>query len=197
VVAALVDAIAEMGVPLPGVNADAATAASFAGQWTERCKSGATPLMGMRLYELFDLGDAPRAAGRLRPAVLDDRSVMIEWTRSFQQEIGEPADDTELRVDRGMAAGQVWVWDDGEAVSMAVNSEPLQGVVRLAGVYTPHDKRKRGYAEACVHALSRHLVGAGYRCILYTDLGNPTSNSIYRRIGYRAVAEWLRYRFAQ
>jgi predicted GNAT family acetyltransferase len=35
----------------------------------------------------------------------------------------------------------------------------------------------------------------GYRCILYTDLGNPISNSVYRRIGYNAVAEALRYRF--
>jgi predicted GNAT family acetyltransferase len=31
--------------------------------------------------------------------------------------------------------------------------------------------------------------------MLYTDLANPTSNSIYRRIGYRAVAEVLRYGF--
>ena len=30
---------------------------------------------------------------------------------------------------------------------------------------------------------------------LYTDLGNPTSNAIYRAIGYEAVAELLRYRF--
>jgi predicted GNAT family acetyltransferase len=30
---------------------------------------------------------------------------------------------------------------------------------------------------------------------LYTDLGNPTSNSIYRSVGYQAVAEALRYRF--
>ena len=36
---------------------------------------------------------------------------------------------------------------------------------------------------------------AGHRCILHTDLGNPTSNSVYRRIGYRCVAEGLRYRF--
>lgn len=37
-----------------------------------------------------------------------------------------------------------------------------------------------------------------FRVILFgqsTDLGNATSNSIYRRIGYRAVAEALRYRF--
>jgi len=122
---------------------------------------------------------------------------MILWARAFQHEIGESANDTELRVDRGLAAGQLWLWDlGGETVSMAVSREPVLGVVRLSGVYTPPEKRKHGYAAACVHALSKQLTDAGYRCILYTDLGNPTSNSIYRRIGYRAVAEALRYRFA-
>ena len=46
VVAAMVYAIAEAGISLPEVNADAAIAASFAGQWTERCKSAATPFQG-------------------------------------------------------------------------------------------------------------------------------------------------------
>jgi predicted GNAT family acetyltransferase len=195
-VLAMVDAIAGAAVTLPGVNGDAATAASFAGQWSERCKSAATPFQGMRLYELLELGEVPRTEGRLRQAGPSDRSLMILWTRAFQDEIGESANDTELRVDRGLAAGQLWLWDqNGETTSMAVSREPAQGVVRLSGVYTPHEMRKLGYAAGCVHALSKHLRGLGYRCILYTDLGNPTSNSIYRRIGYKAVAEALRYRF--
>ncbi|MGP0020300.1 MAG: GNAT family N-acetyltransferase [Candidatus Sulfotelmatobacter sp.] len=195
-VTAVVDAIAEAGVTLPGVNGDAATAASFAGQWSERCKSAATPFQGTRLYELLDLGEAPHTEGHLRQAGPEDRSSMILWTRAFQNEIGEPANDTELRVDRALATGQIWVWDqNGETNSMAVGREAAQGVVRLSGVYTPPEKRKHGYAEACVHALSKHLRDRGDRCILYTDLGNPTSNSIYRRIGYKAVAEALRYRF--
>jgi ribosomal protein S18 acetylase RimI-like enzyme len=195
VAAAIVGAIAEAGVRLPGVNGDAATAASFSGHWSEKCKSAATPFQGNRLYELLEEGEMPSVGGKLRQAAPRDRSMMILWTRAFQMEIGEPADDTELRVERGLAAGQLWVWDDGETVSMAVSREPMEGVVRLSGVYTPPDKRRRGYAAACVHALSKHLRDAAYRCILYTDLGNPTSNSIYRRIGYRAVAEALRYRF--
>jgi uncharacterized protein len=195
VVAAMVEAIAEARVPLPGVNGDAATAASFSGRWTERCKSAATPFQSNRLYELLEVGEAPHVEGKLRRAIPSDRSLMIHWTRAFQTEIGEPANDTELRVERGLAAGQLWLWDDRETVSMAVSREPIEGVVRLSGVYTPPDKRKRGYAAACVHALSKQLHDAAYRCILYTDLGNPTSNSVYRRIGYRAVAETLRYRF--
>jgi predicted GNAT family acetyltransferase len=195
-VMAIVNAIAEAGVALSGVNGNAATAASFAGQWSERCKSAATPFQGMRLYELLEVGEVPDTEGQLRQAGPRDRSLMILWTRAFQNEIGESAADTELRVDRGLAARQLWLWDqNGETTSMAVGREPVQGVVRLSGVYTPPEKRKHGYAAACVHALSKHLRGSGYRCVLYTDLGNPTSNSIYRRIGYRAVAEALRYRF--
>jgi RimJ/RimL family protein N-acetyltransferase len=195
-VLAIVNAIAEAGVTLPGVNGDATTAASFAGQWGERSKSGATPFLGMRLYELLELGEVPRTEGQLRQAGPSDRSLMIQWTRAFQNEIGEAANDTEVRVDRGLAAGQLWVWDqDEETTSMAVSREPVEGVVRLSGVFTPPEKRKHGYAAACVYALSKHLRAGGHRCILYTDLANPTSNSIYRRIGYRAVAEALRYRF--
>ena len=39
-------------------------------------------------------------------------------------------------------------------------------------------------------------VERGLRCVLYTDLGNPTSNSIYRNIGYEAITETLIYGFA-
>jgi uncharacterized protein len=196
VVMALVDAIAEAGISLPGVNGEAATAASFAGQWSERCKSAATPFQGNRLYELLEVGEVPDTKGEFRQAGPRDRDLMIRWNRAFQVEIGESADDTELRVDRALAAGRLSLWEDGgETVSVVDGPEPVAGVVRISGVYTPPEMRKRGYAAACVNALSNHLRAAGHRCILYTDLSNPTSNSIYRRIGYRAVAEALRYRF--
>jgi predicted GNAT family acetyltransferase len=194
--AAMADAIAAAGITLPGINGEAATAARFAGQWSERTKSAATPFQGNRLYELLEIGEVPGVEGELRQAGPKERSLMILWTRAFQHEIGESGNDTELRVDRALAAGQLWIWDrNGETVSMAVSREPVYGVVRLSGVYTPPDRRKHGFAAACVWALSKQLCDAGYRCVLYTDLGNPTSNSIYRRIGYGAVAEALRYRF--
>ncbi|HJY88683.1 MAG TPA: hypothetical protein VJ255_00320, partial [Candidatus Acidoferrum sp.] len=41
VAAAMADAIADTGVALPGVNGEAATAAIFSGQWSERSKSAA------------------------------------------------------------------------------------------------------------------------------------------------------------
>ncbi len=192
----IVDAIAGAGVSLPGVNGDAATAARFAGQWSERRKKAATPFQGTRLYELLQLAQTPRVEGQFRQADKSDHDLMVLWTRAFQHEIGESATDTELRVEKGLAAKQLWVWDqNGERTSMAVSREPAHNVVRVSGVYTPPEKRTHGYASACVYALSKHLRDRGYRCVLYTDLANPISNSIYRKIGYSAVAETLRYRF--
>jgi ribosomal protein S18 acetylase RimI-like enzyme len=33
--------------------------------------------------------------------------------------------------------------------------------------------------------------------VLYTDLSNPTSNSIYQKLGYRPVCEWKNYRITE
>ena len=64
-------------------------------------------------------------------------------------------------------------------------------------MYTPDDLRRRGYASACVAALSAHALSTGAEtCILYTQLHNATSNRIYRRIGYEPIAEVLVYEFA-
>jgi hypothetical protein len=195
VIAAIVDAMADAGSVLSGVGGDASTAARFAGQWAERCKVAAIPFQGQRLYEVVDVPERRAVGGQLRNAVSENRDLIVDWVRRFNNEVGEHVRDPEVSVDRWLPAGQVWIWDAGEPVSMAVSRECVEGVVRLAGVFTPLGMRSRGYAEACVSDLSRQIRGNGHRCILYTDLGNPTSNSIYRRIGFHAVAEALRYRF--
>ena len=195
----MVDAMAEAGIALPGVNGEAATAARFAGHWTDRCKAAAIRFPGSSIYEVSTVNDKPAVIGQLPNAVSKDRDLVVDWTRRFEDEIGGHISDPEAFVDRWLTAQQVWIWDAGEpAYPWPLNRETVEGVVRLAGVptHTSLIGEGRGYcSEACVNDLSRRIRSQGYRCILYTDLGNPTSNSIYRRIGYRAVAECLRYRF--
>jgi GNAT superfamily N-acetyltransferase len=195
VAAALVDAIVDADVILPGVNGEVATAASFAGRWTERRKSAAFPVQGLRLYQLVELNEAASVEGQLRRADAGDRDLAVAWLQEFYVETKMPAINAESFMDAALASERLWLWQDGSVVSMAISSKPIQGVVRLSAVYTPPESRKHGYAAACVHGISRHFTDAGYRCMLYTDLGNPVSNSIYRRIGYRAVAEAIHYRF--
>ena len=47
-------------------------------------------------------------------------------------------------------------------------------------------------------AVSQLLLERGHRfCFLYTDLANPTSNSIYARIGYEPVCDSRELAFAR
>lgn len=89
--------------------------------------------------------------------------------------------------DTRLGSVHYWIWEDGRPVSMSGDTEPVEGVVRVGPVYTPPEYRNHGYAAAYVLELSDRILKTGHRPILYTALGNPTSNSIYRRIGYRAV----------
>jgi predicted GNAT family acetyltransferase len=73
---------------------------------------------------------------------------------------------------------------------MAGFSRPTKTGVSVSSVYTPPAFRKRGYASALVASLSALALENGKKfCTLYTDLSNPTSNSIYQKIGYDVVAD--------
>ena len=196
IVHSVVDAISDAKVRLPGVGGDATTAAHFAGQWAERQKSAVVPFMGQRIYEVDKVKVPTEVEGHLRKVVVDDRKLFIDWVRRFYADTtGVRESEAEDLVDERLAAGQLWLWDSAGPVSMAGLTPPIEGVVRVQLVYTPPGNRSKGYASACVASLSKQVRDEGHRCILYTDLGNPISNSVYRRIGYNVVVEGIRYRF--
>jgi len=123
--------------------------------------------------------------------------VLLDWTAAFLRDIeANPVFDPGRLVDRHLGAGRLWIWDlEGDPVSMAAVSATAGAISRIAFVYTPPEHRRHGYAAACVAALSERVLAEGVGCILHTQLHNPTSNGVYRRIGYVALAEILIYRF--
>jgi predicted GNAT family acetyltransferase len=185
-----------IAIPLWRAVGDAATAAAFAGRYTECTSCSVKEIHGQRLYGLERVTSAVTTPGRLRIAGSADRETLIEWARAFVEELRLVPETSAAVVDRLIARGQLRVWDHDGMVSMASASLPAAGVTRVQNVYTPPEHRGVGYATACVEHMSRGLLAQGLRCVLYTDLGNPTSNAIYRRIGYEAVAEILGYQFA-
>jgi len=195
-VVAAVDAIVEGGVWLPGVNGEAATSACFAGHWSERTKTAGRPDQGQRLYEVEHVTQARQATGRFRRAVAEDRDLLSIWLEAFSSEVGgQPLQNPGQVVERRARNGELWVWDHEGPVALAALSDAVAGVARVGPVYTPPDRRGCGYASTLVAEVSQGALNDGHRCVLYTDLANPVSNSIYRAIGYRAVAEMIRYRF--
>ena len=132
---AMANAIADSGVVLPGASGEAATAAWFAGQWTECRKSGAAPVAGFRIYELAELKEIGSVEGNLRRASLADRDLMIRWVQAFQTEIHEPVWDVERVVDTRLTSGHLWIWEGTGPRSMAVSIKPVAGITRIGGVY--------------------------------------------------------------
>ena len=151
--------------------------------------------MRQRIHELTVVVPPSRIpAGRLRLAVESDTTLIAEWLEAFQKEIGEPAPTARTAKYR-IGAKELFLWDDGQPRSMAGWSGPTTHGIRVNAVYTPPELRGHGYASATVAALSQALLDRGYRfCCLYTDLANPTSNAIYKRIGYEAVSDSSVYR---
>jgi GNAT superfamily N-acetyltransferase len=185
-----------ISAPLRGVTGEAAVAAAFAGRWTERHDTAVTKVDPKRLYALRNLRRVASAPGVLRAATPADRDLLVEWARVFAIELGLHPDNADEIVDHRIAREEFWCWDDGGPVTMTSASDPACGVARVQSVFTPADRRGAGYATACVEHVSRVLVDRGLRCVLYTELDNATSNTIYRRIGYEVVHEVLGYHFA-
>lgn len=193
----LANAIAADRPNLPGVFGQAATAARFAGCWAERLKIPVAPVEALRLYRLTTLRPPPAAPGSLRTGSDADLDLVVEWLQGFQRDTGAtmaPPDALRRRIE----AGLISIWDNGKPVSMAAVTKPLARIVRVGLVYTPPEHRGRGYAASCVAAVSQAALDAGAsKCVLYTQLSNPQSNAIYRRLGYEPVVEQLRYRFGR
>jgi hypothetical protein len=156
-----------------------------------------------RLFELGALVEPPPAPGRLRPATPDDHDLCRAWFNAFARDAAEQAgrtdlpaegerfDDTDMR--QRIAEQRVWLWEDpsGETVHLTGFNLPAFGVVRVGPVYTPGAHRGRGYASAAVAGVSRQLLDAGHRVCLFTDQANPTSNGIYRALGYEPVVDMV------
>ena len=164
--------------------------------WRRETERPARIAMHQRLYALESVAPIPATGGHLRLAVDDDFDLVMRWTSAFEREaLAHVApQSTAASVATRIAAGEIRLWCDPEPRTMAASARPTRRTIAVNGVYTPAEWRRFGYATACVAALSAALLARGFeRCVLYTDLSNPTSNAIYTRIGYHPVRDFLMY----
>lgn len=198
----LARALTDDGIELPGVVAAVPEADHFSDAWEARIGVERVRRVSQRIYQLTRLR-APRGVeGRARITTDRDVPLLIDWVEAFAEEAFAgrhgPASDTEHMVRSRLEAneGGFMLWETGGPVSLAGWGGPTPNGARIGPVYTPPDKRGRGYGAAVTAAVSEMQLARGKRfCFLYTDLANPTSNGIYQAIGYHTVAEVVRYTF--
>ncbi|MGW1838323.1 GNAT family N-acetyltransferase [Streptomyces sp. NPDC002067] len=189
---ALAGALTARGWHVPGVAGDPAAADAFAATWLRHHGGAAHTGERNRLYRLGTLTPPdPGPPGTARPATAADRPLVLEWFTAFAADAGVAPPRDARTVDDRTAHGRVLLWEDGgRPVAMAARTGTEDGVTRVAPVYTPPERRGRGYAGAVTAALSRAARDAGAReVLLFTDLGNPTANALYQRLGYEPVQD--------
>ncbi|MFF7452633.1 GNAT family N-acetyltransferase [Kitasatospora sp. NPDC008115] len=181
-----------------GIAGGVAAVRAFGEAWAGATGAAGTVRANERLYRLGELTGPPGPpAGRARLAGAADRALLIRWFEEFAVEAGVLVPDVAMVVDDRTAAGQLHLWEDaGRPVAVAGASAVVAGMSRIGPVYTPREARGRGYGSGVTAAASAAALAAGAaEVLLYADLSNPTSNSIYRRIGYRPVEDCLELAF--
>ncbi len=189
----LTELLVARGRQVRGVNSDEHNATAFAAVWSGLTGAGAEEFLRTRLYWLGQLQPPePPPPGAARLATAADRDLLRRWLAAFSEEI---ADDVgrggDELIDDRLSHGGLTLWvSDGTAVSLAGINRQVAGTVRVGPVYTPPEYRRLGYGAAVTAAVSRAALDAGAEnVVLFTDLANPTSNALYRRIGFGPVEE--------
>ena len=200
-VAAVAEAVLDMHPGLPGAVGPVAVTERFADTWSSATGARAQVAIRQRIHAASHVVEPSRAPGVLREAREEDVPVLVDWLVAFQEEALHEAphvEEAEATYRRRAADpdGAWLVWDDSGPVSLAAYGSPTPTGTRVGPVYTPPELRGRGYASSLVAELTDERLASGLAfCFLFTDLGNPTSNAIYARIGYEPVADWDQWRF--
>ncbi len=187
----------DTGIQLTGVVGESFFASAFSKYYGKRQITEHT----MIVHQLATVNTLPLTAGCMEPAHAGDLDLLANWVFNFQEDANtfpkqsraEIYDSTQRRVLEG--AYFKWVVE-GETVSIAAIVRRTKNIGIVGYVYTPNQCRGKGYATSLVQKLSAYILQQGYRhCGLFTDKANPTSNSIYRKIGYLQVTEFLDIEF--
>ena len=172
---------------------------AFTQRWCTSYGSEVVDMMAQRIYQLTELAEPIFAEGHLRQACLDDQEIVVSWAAAFHREaMGDELPQAHYqRYQERILNGDIYLWDNVVPMSMAARTRPTRSGISIGGVYTPPENRNHGYATSCVAALCKKLLTTYDFCVLYTDLSNPVSNSIYRRIGFKEYCDSVMYTFSQ
>ncbi len=188
---------------VPGVRSDKVQALAFAEKYAASKGLIYSTVRHQRIYELTSVNPNIECKGTVRLLNNKDMPFFPYWLEAFKA-AAEVYGKTEMSIPQDSSEAQYWIdlgkiyilEVDGIPVSMAGLITELPTTIGVAYVYTPPYFRRNGYASSIVAQLSQLALDRGYeKCVLYADLSNPTSNSIYMKIGYVPVCDSLVLKF--
>ena len=203
---ALINKLIEKDVELPGVLGFKEGVKKFASIWCEKKNLNQNLTMNERVYRLESVAEETLGDKEFIIADESHEEIVLKWAKEFvleafmESSIEREMIESHLKQrQKSLKDNRIFLLlDNGRPISMAqkAGKTPNGNLVNL--VYTPPSLRRKGYATECVAKLSKYLLEEGNKyCFLFTDLANPTSNSIYQKIGYRPIIDFDRIGFSK
>lgn len=180
-------------VEIPGVIGDKGFAQKFAEAWAAETGAAIELLMDEGLYWIDAVTKGlEKSPGTWRVANKRDAELLEEWYLLFEKDTGIGASshkEAAAKIEQFLDDKEIYVWEvQGEVFSCMKKSRPSKHGISVGFVFTPEKYRKKGYARSLVAEVTEELLLEFDFVMLYTDLKNPTSNKIYREIGYEQIA---------
>ncbi|MGE0173789.1 MAG: GNAT family N-acetyltransferase [Oligoflexales bacterium] len=196
-IAQLIDDVQLLAEKPSGIVGPKTPGEEFTQQWLTKSTGTLSLAEQQRIYQLDKVQAPSLSKGTMRLATEKDLDLLVKWDQGFITDCKLDG-DPQKTASKALANKNRYIWEvDGQPKSMAGAAGPTPSGIRVNMVYTPPALRGCGYASALVASLSQKLLDDGKKfCFLYTDLSNPTSNSIYQKIGYRPVSDSIHYHFA-
>ena len=201
-ISALTKELLKRNMKLPGVIGFKAGAEEFGKLW---CNSKNLQLRLLRNERIFMLQKVAKETLGKKQFIAGDKSnqnLILSWVEEFMLEVLPESNEANVKRTQNVIMKEIkndkifLLIDEDEVVSMARKAGKTPNGNLVNFVYTPPHLRNRGYATECVAKLSQKLLEEGNNyCFLFTDLMNPTSNSIYQKIGYHPVIDVDEYKF--
>lgn len=106
---------------------------------------------------------------------------------------GRGMDYVRLMVKQAVQDGALVQYDTSLGIACIAQVLNMQnGLPIIGSLYTPAEKRGKGYATMLVHALTKKILGNGFeKCGIISDATNPITNKLFVNVGYLPVYEHL------
>jgi len=189
-------ALIKKNISLPGVNGPIPAVDAFAEVWAKEKKVELKLGLNLRLFELRKVIMPAMPSGTWREARFEDENLLCQWLDEFGDEAVPHDPKTTMEslhefVRMKIENKSMFLWvDNGEGVCLVATSRETDKETWIEPVYTPKCFRCRGYAGALIANVSQRIIDRGKIALLFTDLANSTSNSIYQKVGYRSLADF-------
>ncbi len=148
--------------------------------------------------ECNKLKDIKLASGFIDRPKYSDKIDLAHFWQDYSKELSNPQNITmteSLReIETWMEDETFYVWREknGKIVCMA-NYWANDGIAKISYVYTPLEKRNKGYCKSLIHELTKTILNNKLKPMLYTDNHNNAANKAYQSVGYEQKEILIRF----